>query len=57
MVFNGQLGLSGHPEDCLGTEDIKELWEHIDTDEDGVIHISDFSVCPSPFFISIYPRL
>lgn len=38
-----KLGLSGHPEDCLGTEDIKELWEHIDTYEDGVIHISDFS--------------
>ncbi|XP_058186711.1 uncharacterized protein LOC131303743 isoform X2 [Rhododendron vialii] len=44
-----QLGLSGHSEDCIGTKDIKELWEQIDTDGDGVIDISDFSVCPSPF--------
>ncbi|KAI8573434.1 hypothetical protein RHMOL_Rhmol01G0277200 [Rhododendron molle] len=38
-----QLGLSGHSEDCIGTKDIKELWEQIDTDGDGVIDLSDFS--------------
>ncbi|XP_058213068.1 uncharacterized calcium-binding protein At1g02270-like isoform X1 [Rhododendron vialii] len=38
-----QLGLSGHSEDCIGTKDIRELWEQIDTDGDGVIDISDFS--------------
>ncbi|KAI7991083.1 putative calcium-binding protein [Camellia lanceoleosa] len=37
-----ELGLSGHPQHSLGTEDIKDLWEHIDTDGDGVIDLSDF---------------
>ncbi|KAG5566504.1 hypothetical protein RHGRI_002160 [Rhododendron griersonianum] len=41
-----QLGLSGHSEDCIGTKDIKELWEQIDTDGDGVIDLSDFSFFP-----------
>lgn len=49
FFFNVQLGLSGHSEDCIGTKDIKELWEQIDTDGDGVIDLSDFSVCPSRF--------
>ncbi|GMP99084.1 hypothetical protein CsSME_00046708 [Camellia sinensis var. sinensis] len=37
-----ELGLSGHPQHSLGTEDIKDLWEHIDTDGDGVIDLLDF---------------
>ncbi|PSR95455.1 EF-Hand 1, calcium-binding site protein [Actinidia chinensis var. chinensis] len=38
-----ELGIIGHPQDCLGTEDMKDLWEHIDTDGDGVIDLSDFA--------------
>lgn len=50
---NGQLGVSGHPEDCIGTKDIEELWEQMDTDGDGVIDLSDFSVCPRVISYSV----
>ncbi|XP_043726091.1 uncharacterized calcium-binding protein At1g02270-like isoform X2 [Telopea speciosissima] len=35
-----QLGLTRHPFNVLSTEEIKELWDHVDTNGDGVIEYS-----------------
>ncbi|XP_052205779.1 uncharacterized calcium-binding protein At1g02270-like isoform X2 [Diospyros lotus] len=39
----GTLNLSGQCQDALSTEDMKKLWEHMDTNGDGVIDLSDLT--------------
>ncbi|KAA8549925.1 hypothetical protein F0562_001609 [Nyssa sinensis] len=43
-----ELGLTGHTQDGLNNEDIKDLWERIDTDGDGVIDLSHFARAWNP---------
>ncbi|KAJ4970916.1 hypothetical protein NE237_004015 [Protea cynaroides] len=35
-----QLGLTSHPFNILSAEEVKELWDHVDTNGDGVIEFS-----------------
>ncbi|XP_042519711.1 uncharacterized calcium-binding protein At1g02270-like isoform X2 [Macadamia integrifolia] len=35
-----QLGLTSHPFNVLSTEEVKDLWDHVDTNGDGVIEYS-----------------
>ncbi|XAR60173.1 hypothetical protein NMG60_11033433 [Bertholletia excelsa] len=48
VVGNIKLGLTNHPEDGLTTEEIKDLWEHMDTNGDGFIDSSDFARAWNP---------
>uniref|UniRef100_A0A5B7CGB7 EF-hand domain-containing protein n=1 Tax=Davidia involucrata TaxID=16924 RepID=A0A5B7CGB7_DAVIN len=43
-----ELGLTGHPQDGLSNEDIKDLWHRIDTDGDGVIDLKHFARAWNP---------
>ncbi|XP_059627772.1 uncharacterized calcium-binding protein At1g02270-like isoform X2 [Cornus florida] len=44
-----EVGLSGHPQGGLSNEDIKDLWEHIDTNGDGVINLLHFARAWNPW--------
>lgn len=46
-----QLKLVGPPYNVFTAEEIKDFWDHIDCNGDGVINMSQFSVCQSTFVL------
>ncbi|KAK9279826.1 hypothetical protein L1049_013508 [Liquidambar formosana] len=41
--FLNELGLCGNPHEGASDEDIKDLWEYLDTDRNGVVDLSHFT--------------
>lgn len=46
-----QLELIGPPYNVFTAEEIKDFWDQIDCNGDGVIDMSHFSVCQSTFIL------